>query len=41
MQQTTIAQLKKQIDVLTATGQRVSENVELGKATPQTVTNYQ
>ena len=40
-QQTTIAQLKKQIDALTATVQKVSEKVELGKATPQTVPNYQ
>jgi uncharacterized coiled-coil protein SlyX len=33
----TIAQQQKQIEVLTATVQKVSENIELNKTTPQLV----
>jgi len=36
-QEATIAQLKKQIEALTATVQKVSEKIELNKTTPQLV----
>src|SRR5207249_3856368 len=38
-QETTIAQMKKQIDALTATVQKVSDQVALSKPAPQLVAN--
>jgi predicted nucleic acid-binding Zn-ribbon protein len=39
-QQARIAQMKNQIDSLTATVQKVSEKIELNKTTPQLVADH-